>query len=171
MKRCWKKMKEWNRVGMSRRRCEGSTTDILVWYAVSVSGQPRCSYTDAKHVRGHATPISGPGGPQWFGSESIREPGIRRKSVNGSGTPKGPKKRYSELCNGGTARQNTTARRSRLPGCPAHRRMAVAHVPALHFVPSAVSGQYRRYALVCNTPVSSPKKSSRFVDSIVGWGL
>jgi hypothetical protein len=35
--------------------------------------------------------------------------------------------------------------------------MAVAHVPALHFVPSVVSDQHRCYALACNTPISSPK--------------
>lgn len=28
-----------------------------------------------------------------------QQPGILRKSVNGSGTPKRPKKRYSQLCN------------------------------------------------------------------------
>ena len=48
-------MKEWNGVGSSKRRCEGSTTDILV----CTVGAASCSYKDANHVRGYSPPSLG----------------------------------------------------------------------------------------------------------------
>ena len=48
-------MKEWNGVGSSKD--DVRAVRLTYWYALS--GQPRCSYKDANHVRGYSPPSLG----------------------------------------------------------------------------------------------------------------
>lgn len=108
-------------------------------YSYAVSGKPPCSY---KTLRTWALILT----------ESIRQLVTLLHFEEPKNALKTDLLTFSEFDNEAQRAQTTTARTEML-GIPAHGRIVVAHVPALHFVPSAVSGQYRRYALVCNTPI------------------